>query len=1161
MRWPVRLARKAALSAVRKTRRRTTLRIDPLEPRDVPSVTGLVFKDANGNGLQDSGESGIGDVTVQLFQGTTRVGSVTTAADGSYTFDTIDPSTAYQLRVDTTQTALAGLSPSPANQGSDDVVDSDFVLNGTTATVDFTTDALAGDLAFDAGFAATPASAGTASLAGRVFLDFNNSGTFDGPDTGVSGVTVTLSGGGLTTPVMMQTDTAGDFTFTGLAAGTYTLTETQPTAPANQTGKDTAGTASGTTTTANTISGITVTDGQSAAGYLFAEIPLVSTGGTVYQDQNSNGLLDTGEPGIQGVTVTLTGTSVVNGTITPIAVTTNAQGVYTFPNLTPGTYTIAETQPSGFTDGGDQDGTPAATGGSNDTFAGINLSTTAAASGGFNFGEAATPAGTASIAGSVYLDASGDGNRQGVESGISGVTIHLTGTDSQNQAVDKTTTTDTSGNFSFTGLAAGTYKLAETQPTTNADGKEKAGTAGGTTTTNDQISGITLTAGQTASGYLFGEGAAISNPGSGTGSASLAITQTLSSSVALPGTPVTITYKVRNRGTGSATAVEVNADLGGLTFGSASSSDFDPSTGTWTVGSLAAGATATLRITATMPTLGTFNLSATATGTPDGVTGATASTTGAAVGTISGATPSFWYLSSGWTTLRGLASGGGAGSQSTATTPIQSVTAPATPTVALAAASDTGTAGDNSTNLAMVTLTGTTTPGAAVTLVETNATATADATGAYSFASVPLTLGSNTFTVKATDDGGSSTGTATITRVDPNVTSPTTPTLALNAASDTGTAGDNSTDLATVTLVGTTTAGASVTLVQTNATATADAAGAFQFANVPLTVGANSFTVRATNTGGTTTGTATITRVAADAAPTVSAVLAPINLSTGGSQTVDLAGNFDDADIGDTMIRFDTSAGPVNVELFDKQAPKTVANFLNYVTAGDYTDSIFHRSAKLTGGTPFVLQGGGFAFNASPTPAITEIPTDPAVQNEPDAVNRSNVKGTLAMAKLGSDPNSATDQFFFNLGNNSANLDNQNGGFTVFGKVVSAADQTVVDQLAAMPTKDESAAAALPASQQGVFGEIPLQNYTGTNFPTDTTKANYAIVNGVSIVSQPEALTYSIVGNTNASVATVTVTNNRMTVHANTAGTTTVTVQATDKSGKSVTTTVRVTVS
>jgi hypothetical protein len=165
------------------------------------------------------------------------------------------------------------------------------------------------------------------------------------------------------------------------------------------------------------------------------------------------------------------------------------------------------------------------------------------------------------------------------------------------------------------------------------------------------------------------------------------------------------------------------------------------------------------------------------------------------------------------------------------------------------------------------------------------------------------------------------------------------------------------------------------------------------------------------------------------------------------------------------------------------------------------------------------------------------------------------------MAKLGGNPNSATNQFFFNLANNAANLDNQNGGFTVFGKVASAADQAVVDALAAIPVQNQSAATALPPSQQGVFTEIPLDGYTGTNFPTDTTRANYAIIDGMSITRQTEVLTYSIVSNSDDTVATAALENNRLTITGVAAGTTTVTIRATDKTGATVDTTVAVTVS
>jgi peptidyl-prolyl cis-trans isomerase A (cyclophilin A) len=160
----------------------------------------------------------------------------------------------------------------------------------------------------------------------------------------------------------------------------------------------------------------------------------------------------------------------------------------------------------------------------------------------------------------------------------------------------------------------------------------------------------------------------------------------------------------------------------------------------------------------------------------------------------------------------------------------------------------------------------------------------------------------------------------------------------------------------------------------------------------------------------------------------------------------------------DTMVRFDTVMGNFHVQLFDSVTPLTVDNFLNYVNDGDYTDSFFHR---LVDG--FILQGGGFAYYGGP---ITDIPSDPPVQNE---FNVSNTYGTIAMAKLGDDPNSATNQFFFNLGDNSANLDNQNEGFTVFGEVAGNG-MDVVELLAAQQVW--SASSLNPA-----FSDLPLINY------------------------------------------------------------------------------------
>jgi len=136
-----------------------------------------------------------------------------------------------------------------------------------------------------------------------------------------------------------------------------------------------------------------------------------------------------------------------------------------------------------------------------------------------------------------------------------------------------------------------------------------------------------------------------------------------------------------------------------------------------------------------------------------------------------------------------------------------------------------------------------------------------------------------------------------------------------------------------------------------------------------------------------------------------------------------------------TLLRMQTDLGGVDIELFDAQAPETVQNFLNYVNRGDYDGTFIHRSVP-----GFVVQGGGYIFNGAPgsffSGGTSHIPTDAPVVNEPDPVNRPNVRGTLAMAKT-SDPDSATSEWFFNLADN-ASLDdpNNSGGFTVFGQVL-----------------------------------------------------------------------------------------------------------------------------
>ena len=194
------------------------------------------------------------------------------------------------------------------------------------------------------------------------------------------------------------------------------------------------------------------------------------------------------------------------------------------------------------------------------------------------------------------------------------------------------------------------------------------------------------------------------------------------------------------------------------------------------------------------------------------------------------------------------------------------------------------------------------------------------------------------------------------------------------------------------------------------------------------------------------------------------------------SQTISVAGRFNDTAVTGSVVQFATNAVSPNdrffVELFDQAGPSrtrttplTVANFLGYVDRGDYTNTIIHRSARTLTNNPFVVQGGGFRVptvaSNLPGGVPPTITAGPAVANEP---GNTNVRGTIAMAK-GGDPNSATNQWFFNLGDNSANLDAQNGGFTTFGRVLGGG-MTAVDSMAAVPTYDFGPP----------FDDLPLRN-------------------------------------------------------------------------------------
>jgi cyclophilin family peptidyl-prolyl cis-trans isomerase len=139
-----------------------------------------------------------------------------------------------------------------------------------------------------------------------------------------------------------------------------------------------------------------------------------------------------------------------------------------------------------------------------------------------------------------------------------------------------------------------------------------------------------------------------------------------------------------------------------------------------------------------------------------------------------------------------------------------------------------------------------------------------------------------------------------------------------------------------------------------------------------------------------------------------------------------------------SMIRFETSHGDFTIELYEEDAPQTVANFLRYVDEGFFEGTIFHRIVP-----GFVIQGGGL------TSDLSQKKTNPPVKNEAGNGVR-NQRGTLSMART-DEIHSATSQFFVNLADNDF-LDQRPGqyGYAVFGHVTEGMD--VIDKIAKVPT-------------------------------------------------------------------------------------------------------------
>jgi uncharacterized protein (TIGR03437 family) len=197
-----------------------------------------------------------------------------------------------------------------------------------------------------------------------------------------------------------------------------------------------------------------------------------------------------------------------------------------------------------------------------------------------------------------------------------------------------------------------------------------------------------------------------------------------------------------------------------------------------------------------------------------------------------------------------------------------------------------------------------------------------------------------------------------------------------------------------------------------------------------------------------------------------------------------------------------TTLGSIDVVLTPNQTPMTVANFMTYVSSGAYNNTIIHRSLPVSAAVPpYIIQGGGYALGPGNVPYL--IPQNPPITNEFNTANcpggTCNVAGTIAMAQYAGDIDSATNEWFFNVQDNSSTLDSQS--FVVFGNVANASSLAVATNINSLPTFIED------FGQDADFQNLPLQNYScAASTICDLVKpANYIFVNSITPISPADS--------------------------------------------------------
>ena len=444
--------------------------------RPPSEISGVVYVDRDADCVRDSGEEGLSGVLIELIDGSGNVvATTTTDAAGEYSFTNLSAGE-YIVR----QTQPLGYfqgGQTAGNRGGDDsrtdVISAIPIGWGETLT--------------DYNFCELLPS----EISGVVYVDRDADCVRDAGEEGLSGVIIELIDGSGNVVATTSTNAAGEYSFTNLSAGEYVVRQTQPFGYFQ--GGQTAGNRGGDDSRTDVISAIPIGWGETLTDYDFCELLPSEISGVVYVDTDGDCVQDPAEVGLAGVIIELFDRSgQLVGTTT-----TASDGSYRFGNLPSGEYTIRETQPDGYFQGGQVAGSGGGDDSLDDVISQISIGPGRSFTR-YDFCEVLP----ASISGKVWSNLDLDQEFDPNESPIPGVLIELS---DETGTVIASTRTDADGCYEFTGLRPGRYQITETQPEGYFHGGQTIGTAGGRLITFDVIGEIDLEGGEQATQYNFPE--------------------------------------------------------------------------------------------------------------------------------------------------------------------------------------------------------------------------------------------------------------------------------------------------------------------------------------------------------------------------------------------------------------------------------------------------------------------------------------------------------------------------------------------------------------------------------------------------------------------------------------------------------------------------------